>query len=273
MLPDISVFCRSQTSPLFLLLCKQSPFLCCLHLGVFTPSPQSREKRLQRTQHANTCTSLLSIPGLPAWAGLVHKPGQTCRAGAALQRRRAEQMQVNPPWKGGWQASWVLRAPSSFRRANTVYSPIQNSQGAATACAHLLLLNIYEPIKKTKFITLALSQVWKGSNIYTDQKPYPLARSHSHTSLPPPAEDGAFSVLSPPMLFALIISLGCSQSSHLTPPVHSRSQEGAGGSGGRQDTSSADPFAERSSAVGICCSGQVPGAGELQLGAGMSFAE
>lgn len=122
---------------------------------------------------------------------------QMCRAGAALQRRTAEQMQLNPAWKGSWQASWVLRLPSSFRRANTVYSPTQNSQGAATACAHLLLLNIYEPITKIKFITLALSQVWKGSNIYADQELYPLARSLSPTSLPPQAEDGAFSVLCP----------------------------------------------------------------------------
>lgn len=79
------------------------------------------------------------------------------------------------------------------------------------------LQNIYELIMKNKLIISALSQVWEDSNIYAGQRRCLLTPSFHLAS---GAEDGALRVLAPSslgnaLLRASVISLACSQSSHL----------------------------------------------------------
>lgn len=129
--------------------------------------------------------------------------------------------------------------PSSFRSASSLFFHIK----LIVSCdCHMLisdLLNIYEPIMKNKFITLALSQVWKDSNIYADQELYPLACFLSPACFPLKQRiehfrSSPFS-LGNTLLFALRISLACLQGVYIqqqlrgTSRVHSRSHERAGG--------------------------------------------
>jgi len=100
---------------------------------------------------------------------LVPEPRQMCRAGAALRRRKAEQMRTNPPRKEGWQPSRAPRAPlllQECKHSLLSYTKFIVSCHCRVLISHLL--NIYELITENKFIILALSQVWKDSNIYAD---------------------------------------------------------------------------------------------------------